>query len=155
MSDIASLQEDAPEDDGEGETSLTTRGTPRLRAVRPGEGRQPFVPTDAQRDLVEVWRGTGIAPEDIARQIGISLHTLRKYFPDEMAHGQTTLISKIGGKVVAEALSGNFQAMKFYLANFGEGRWTEKSKVEHSGSDGGPLAIEIIRRIIVDPEPLE
>lgn len=119
--------------------AMTTRGTPRLRDLRPGEGRPPFVPTASQRQLVTVWRGTGIAPDDIARQIGISPQTLRKHFPDELEHGQTTLVSKMSAKVVSMALAGNPAMLKFYLASFGGDAWKDKKQLEMTGKDGAPL----------------
>lgn len=121
------------------QSTMTTRGTPRLRTLRPGEGRPPFVPTTAQRQLVTVWRGTGIAPDDIARQIGISPHTLRKHFPDELDHGLTTLVSKMSAKVVTKALAGDGQMLKFYLTNFGGDAWKEKKQLEMTGKNGVPL----------------
>lgn len=113
-----------------------------LRARRPykGEGRPSFVPTPQQRQFVEVWRATGIAPDDIARQLEISPNTLRKHFETELEHGQQKIVGKMGAKVVSQGLAGNINAAKFYLANFGGGRWTDKSKVELSGPDGAALS---------------
>ena len=116
----------------------------KLRARRPykGEGRPSFVPTPQQRQFVMVWRGTGIAPSDIARQIGISITTLNKHFADEMRYGMGTLVSKMSAKVVSKALSGHGDGnmLKFYLQNFGNGLWNDKSKIELTGKDGMALS---------------
>lgn len=118
----------------------TKLGTLRVRRAYKGEGRPAYVPTPQQRQFVERWRATGIAPDDIARQLEISPATLRKYFDVELAHGQEKIVGQMGAQVVKQGLAGNINAAKFYLANFGGGRWTDKSKVELSGPNGTALA---------------
>lgn len=118
---------------------MTAHGKPRVREPRANEGRPTFIPSAAQRQMVLVWRGTGIAPADIARQVGVSLATLNKHFHEEMAHGMTTIISKMSAKVVTKALGGDGAMLKFYLANFGGDLWKEKKQLELTGKDGAPL----------------
>jgi hypothetical protein len=50
-------------------------------------GRPPFVATADQRKQVETMAGVGVPHDDIARLIGCSAPTLRKYFEQELAAG--------------------------------------------------------------------
>ena len=118
---------------------MTAHGTPRVRLPRANEGRPTFEPTAAQRQTVTVWRGTGIAPADIARQIGVSLATLNKHFADEMAHGKSVVVSRISAQVVKKALAGDNSMIIFYLKNHGGEAWKDKQRLEHTGPDGTPL----------------
>src|SRR5262249_35232574 len=48
-----------------------------------------YKPNDRDRKLVETMSGFGVPQEDIARSIGISEPTLRKYFKNEIHNGVT------------------------------------------------------------------
>lgn len=153
MPDLTLPEDDAPEEFASGPTNA--KGNPRRRETRVNEGRPSFEPTDAHRHTVTVWRGIGVDPPDIARQIGCSENTLYKHFREEMEHGLTTLRTKMGSKIVSLGLDGNVQALVFYLKNHGGPGWEDKQRHQHSGPDGKPIEFREIRRIIVDAPPTE
>ena len=73
---------------------------PRRRAARkaappppvaapPKLGQPPFVPTDRQRQWVEVAAAGAVPQREIAALVGISRSTLRKAFKKELADGLT------------------------------------------------------------------
>lgn len=93
----------------------------------------------------------GIVHDEIAAALGISDETLRKYFGDELATGKTRTLAKVADSLVRQALAGNMTAAIFYLKT--QGGWRETSAVELSAPGGGPLQVETIRRVIVDPKP--
>jgi len=92
----------------------------------------------------------GIVHDEIAAALGISDETLRKYFGDELATGKTRTLAKVADSLVRQALAGNMTAAIFYLKT--QGGWRETSAVELSAPGGGPLQVETIRRVIVDPK---
>lgn len=67
-------------------------------------GRPPFAPTREQRDLVEEMAGFGVPFDDIARLIGCSAPTLRKYFEDELAAGTAKANLKVARTMYNRAI---------------------------------------------------
>lgn len=58
------------------------------------------------------------------------------------------------------ALKGNVEAQKFWLTNRREGEWANRSRVEHTGRDGGPIAVATqatiaLRNALLAPETRE
>jgi len=62
-----------------------------------------YVPTDAQRSLVESASAFGITQAEIATQLKISEPTLRKHFRDELSSGKFK-VDMTPGKTVAELM---------------------------------------------------
>jgi hypothetical protein len=60
-----------------------------------------YVPTDAQRSLVESASAFGITQAEIATQLKISEPTLRKHFRDELDGGVFKANMKVGGNMYA------------------------------------------------------
>ena len=67
-------------------------------------GRPPFAPTCEQRDLVEEMAGFGVPYDDIARLIGCSAPTLRKYFEAELAAGTAKANLKVARTMYNRAI---------------------------------------------------
>ena len=86
--------------------------------------RHKFHPTDEQRTLVKTLSAVGIPQEDIARKLGVrSPKTIRKYFRDELDLGLTDANATVGASLFRQALKGNVDAQKFWLAHRGGAAW--------------------------------
>ena len=58
------------------------------------------------------------------------------------------------------AMKGNVEAQKFWLTNQREDEWANRSRVEHTGRDGEPIAIATqatiaLRQVLLDTETRE
>ena len=77
-----------------------------------------YVPTDAQRALVESAAAFGLTQADIAEQLKIDEKTLRKHFRDELSSGKFKVDMTAGNvkKVWLLARRGSLEAtMSYYL----------------------------------------
>lgn len=130
----------------------TRRGTPKGKAAikQPHGGAigQPaFVPTDQQREQVKNYaRVFPVHGEHlIARLMGISRTTLRKYFGDDLELGRAQMLASVGGQMINRAMNaeardgegnllakGDMEAQKFVLARLGG--WTTKVDVGEQAS---------------------
>lgn len=54
-----------------------------------------FQPTDEQRRLVQALSGFGVIHDDIAKQVGCELKTLRRHFRDELDRGSVEATAKV------------------------------------------------------------
>lgn len=108
-------------------------------------------PTEVTRAQVESLSSFGIPQDDIAREIGIDPTTLRIHYRDELDLARSRAIAKVAGPLLKAASDPNHKDFgklaPFWLRT--QGRWKETSAVEVTGADGG--AVEVIRRVIIDP----
>lgn len=113
---------------------------------------RPFAATQDQKDLVYQLSSVGVAQEHIANSIKdldgepISIATLKKYFLDELTRGVVDSSSKVGAAVLRKATAANLdmagvKAAELYLTR--KGGWLENNKttVEVTGKDGGPIEV--------------
>jgi AcrR family transcriptional regulator len=100
-------------------------------AAEPERGRPPHEPTPPQRQLVQVLRANGIPFGAIARELGITLPTLRKHYRDELANGTEKVIAALGAVVVRAALGGDWRAAEKWLARFGGPAWKPVEVRQH------------------------
>ena len=70
--------------------------------------RQPHEPTEKDRKLAESMAGYGIPEMDIARVIGVSVPTLRKWYSEELDTGHIKANSKVAQSLFEKA-TGNGQ----------------------------------------------
>jgi hypothetical protein len=77
-----------------------------------------YVPTDAQRSLVESASAFGITQAEIATQLKISEPTLRKHFRDELDGGAFKANMKVGGNMYGLTQSADEQVRLPVEANF-------------------------------------
>lgn len=105
------------------------------------KGRPSYKPTDAQRLLVKELAGFGITQDMIATKLGITDDTLRKYFEHELALGKAEASAMMAQAIFKKALSGSEKLM-MYWGNCHLG-WSEKSKIEITGKDGGAVQFDI------------
>jgi AraC-like DNA-binding protein len=117
-----------------------------------------YVPTDAQRSLVENAAAFGLTQADIAEQLKIDEKTLRKHFRDELSSGKFK-VDMLAGKTVTELMKSKDERVRLDAAKYYTARrmgWKETNVNEQVGKDGGPIetkdvsAIDIIRARIAD-----
>lgn len=100
-------------------------------------------PTQTQRDTVKLHAMVGTPQEDIARVLGISDRTLRKYYRDELDLSLAKANATIGGALFNKAKSGDTAAQIFWLKT--RAGFKEKGENEASGSSQiGKIEIEVI-----------
>lgn len=109
--------------------------------ARPDAGRNPFEPSETERKQVEALSGYGLPLEQIAVLVrkGISVDTLTKYFSEELVSGKAKANSQVGRTLFQKATSGDTTAMIWWTKT--QMRWSETQKVEHTGANGGAIAM--------------
>jgi hypothetical protein len=91
-----------------------------------------YVPTDAQRSLVESASAFGITQAEIASQLKISEPTLRKHFREELDGGKFKADMRVGGNMYALTQSADEQ-VGFALASGGpSAAWAGKRPVSQN-----------------------
>jgi hypothetical protein len=124
-------------------------GGPRANSggARPGAGRKPFAPTDADRKQVEALSGYGLPVHQIAALIqgGIAVDMLYKYFRDEMVSGKAKANSQVAQTLFKKAMAGDVTAMIWWSKS--QLRWSERHEI--TGADGGPIKTEAT--VTIDP----
>jgi hypothetical protein len=120
---------------------------PNSGGARPGAGRPPFVPTDADRKQVEALSGYGLPVHQIAALIqgGISVDLLYDHFRDEMVSGKAKANSQIAQTLFQKAKGGSESAMIWWTKS--QMRWSERHEI--TGADGGPIKTE--STVTLDP----
>lgn len=122
----------------------------KVGGYRPGAGRPAFVPTDDERKQVEALSGYGLPQDQIAILIrgGIHIETLREHFATELVSGKAKANGQVGKTLFQKAMGGDTAAMIWWSK--AQMRWAETQKHEHTGTDGAPIEIKKIERVIVD-----
>lgn len=140
----------AKQTDNQEKTEKENRIKGKNGGARPGAGRPPFVPSDDERKQVEALSGYGLPQEQIAILIrgGIGLDTLREHFATELVSGKAKANGQVGKTLFQKAMGGDTAAMIWWSK--AQMRWAETQKHEHTGTDGAPIEIKKIERVIVD-----
>ena len=140
----------AKQTDNQEKTEKENRIKGKNGGARPGAGRPPFVPSDDERKQVEALSGYGLPQEQIAILIrgGIGLDTLREHFATELVSGKAKANGQVGKTLFQKAMGGDTAAMIWWSK--AQMRWAETQKLEHTGTDGAPIEIKKIERVIVD-----
>jgi hypothetical protein len=104
--------------------------------------RPPHVPTAELRAKVRALVVAGVNHNDIAKIIGCSDDTLRKYYKQELAYGLSETIANVANTLVQKALNGDTASAIFFLKvrakHLG---WSER--LELAGPDGGAMKHEV------------
>lgn len=93
------------------------------------KGRPPYEPTDRERAQVKMLSGMGVRDYEIAKVIGISEPTLRKYFWQELDLGHIEATAKVAQSLFKQAtdpVKPNVTAAIFWLKC--RGGWREESE---------------------------
>ena len=113
------------------------------------QGRVPESLTVSEEMLrsVEESARKGLTYREIAGLLGVSdttFLTYRKKYPEiesAVEAGRARGIEEATDSLWGHINGGNFKATEFYLKT--KGKWTETSKLEVSGPDGGPLEVQL------------
>jgi hypothetical protein len=117
---------------------------PNSGGARPGAGRPAFEPTENERKQVEAFSGYGLPLDQIAILIrdGISVDTLTTHFSLELVSGKAKANSQVGRTLFQKATSGDTTAMIWWTKT--QMKWSETQKFEHTGRDGGAIAVSSV-----------
>lgn len=105
-------------------------------ATTSSKGGRPSYKRDTDRAFeVALFLGTGCKLEAVAYYFGISVNTLKKHYPNDVAMGRELNEIFWVGSLAAAAKKGSVDAIKFALSRkFG---WTEKHTLTvNDGEDG-------------------
>ena len=91
-----------------------------------GRGQPPHMPTERQRQTVQVLKSCGNPHKVIARVIGIDEKTLMKHYRTELDNGFAEVKAMMGAAVVKAGLRGNISALKYWLMCFGGPEWRHR-----------------------------
>jgi hypothetical protein len=117
---------------------------PGTGGAMPGAGRPAFEASETERKQVEALSGYGLPLEQIAVLVrkGISVETLTKHFADELISGKAKANSQVGRTLFQKATGGDTTAMIWWSKT--QMKWSETQKVEHTGKDGGAIALSSV-----------
>jgi len=110
-------------------------------------------PTDETRKTVSAMCAYGVPQEDIAAVVGCNHETLRKYYRDELDVSTAKANSKIAEKLYQKAMQGDTACMIFWLKT--RAKWAETVKNEHTGPNGGPVAVSNVTAQVLREIPTE
>lgn len=99
--------------------------------------------TDERRKKVRNLAAVGVQHKEIARIIGTSDVTLRKYYRDELDLSMIEANATVAGRLYQQCMEGNTTAIIFWLKT--RAQWSERHEIEHSGEiDIKKIEIEIV-----------
>jgi hypothetical protein len=106
-------------------------------------------PTERDRETVRTMYAYGICEEDIARVIGITDRTLRKYYREELdtarPHFHRLIAQRIAlfalGKIDGAPHADSLRACMFIAKT--QMKWRETDNLELQGKGGGAIVIRI------------
>ena len=104
------------------------------------------IPTDKQREMVQLHATVGTPQAIIADMLGIDDKTLRKHYREELDQSLAKANASIGGALFNKAKGGDTAAMIFWMKT--QAGW--KEKMEFSGPNGAPLFQTIYENRKVD-----
>jgi hypothetical protein len=107
--------------------------------------RQPYQPTQEQRDLVARLTGLLVSEDRIAKdwmKPPCSTTTLRKHFKYELEHGREILVNQLKDGMLLKARQGSIRAMGWLLDRIGDLPPPKRAGDELSAP--GPVTIKII-----------
>ncbi len=111
-----------------------------------GEVHRPaWVPSEAERRLVEHYVSLGYTQEQVGALMEKSVDTLARHCRRELDLGKLKVNAKIGGALFQKAMGGDTSALIFWAKT--QMGWKETDRHEHTGSidvgsEGARLAAE-------------
>jgi len=104
--------------------------------------RKPHEPTDKDRKQVSLMAGIGLTHNQIAKIVGISDETLRKYYDKELEVSAAMMNAQVAQNLFSIATSkgaGAVASAIFWMKT--RGGWREVERKEITGKDGGAITI--------------
>ena len=112
-----------------------------------GKDNAKHLPTTGRRRQVETMSAYGIPHDDIARAIGITAPTLRKYYREQLDLGRIKATVQVAGFLFNAAKNGNVSACIFWLKT--RAGWSEYAPAPVPGKKAAALAAAL------EPDDLE
>ena len=112
-------------------------------------GRKQHEPTKATRELVQLHAMIGTRQDQIADILEVDDKTLRKHYRRELDDSTAKANATIGGALFNKAKSGDTTAMIFWMKT--RARWSEKSEIDLTSSDGSMSPTRIVITAADDP----
>jgi hypothetical protein len=109
------------------------------------------VPTDKDRKQVTIMAGIGLKHDHIAKIIGISDETLRKYYGEELELAAAKMNAQVAQNLYSIATSkgpGAVPSAIFWMKT--RGGWREVERKEITGANGAPIQLESKRTVSLD-----
>jgi hypothetical protein len=102
--------------------------------------------------------GIGLTHDQIAKIVGVSDETLRKYYDDELSTASAKMTAQVAQNLYSIATSkgpGAVPSAIFWMKT--RGGWREVDRREVTGADGGPIKLEtsVLDVSTLDVEELE
>lgn len=123
----------------------------KLKAARLRKAQSaPYVPTPKDRKTVQAMVIGGITHERIAAVLGCSLPTLVKHFRKQLDTDADHAANKVTSNLYRMATGKGkdaFNAARFYLS--ARRGWRSVDRTELTGADGGPIAVEDARELLL------
>lgn len=130
--------------------------TQREKAKRK-PGRPPFTPTKAQRLFVALMTAFKIRQSIMCELVGVSIATLHRSFPEELADGQLILRAKLGAELIHIAFDRSrrdqFPALKHALSV--AAGVTERTQAEVTVKSVKEMSADELERLIAHMEQAE
>jgi hypothetical protein len=118
--------------------------------------RKAHEPTDKDRKQVTLMAGIGLTHDQIAKIVGISDETLRKYYGEELATATARMNAQVAQNLFSMATgkgAGSVASAIFWMKS--RGGWREVDRKEITGPDGGPIKTENTNKLDVSGLSLE
>jgi hypothetical protein len=94
----------------------------------------------------------GQTQDTICRVLKMSMSTLYEHYKHELDTGQASMVNQISTSLAQRAMGGSDTAAIFLLKTRGGGKFTERTNVELTGKDGGPIEIaqrtEVVGKLV-------
>lgn len=115
--------------------------------------------TPEKREVVKALSSYGVPHAEIGKRVGCNQDTLRKHYREELDFGALEANSAVAKFLYAQATGekiaeGGSHADAVRAAIFWAKTrmgWSEKLVNEHVGPNGGPVRIQKVEHVIVDP----
>lgn len=114
--------------------------------VIPAGEDPPHVPTSKTRRIVERMAACGLDDKEIAYCTGVPIHEIRATYKEEIENGLAVTTARMGAALIRSGLNGDVNAQRFFLQS--RARWVVPTKVEHTGEGGGPVQVEVKRKLV-------
>lgn len=119
-------------------------------------GRPLHHPTKEIREMVELGAASGAPHHEIARAVGIGIHTLRREYGKELRTARIKAKLKMAGRLFNAGMAGNTKAMIHWLSMRGGDEWKPLPlRHQHGGPDGGAIPIAAAAVAITDDEAMK
>lgn len=110
--------------------------------------RRAYEPDEKSRKQIAVMAGIGLTHDQIAKIMGVSDETLRKYYRDELDTGEARMNAAVAQNLYSIATSkgqGAVAAAIFWMKT--RANWREVNRTEVSGPEGSAIKTESVMSI--------